>query len=71
MKTGHKCPKCGGTDISHVDGTRAAVMKIKTGVTSAATVSLYVCLGCGFCETWIDSKIDLGDLGRMYPPKKA
>ncbi len=71
MKNTGKCPKCGSTEISNVDGTRTAVMKIRTGVTTNATVSLYVCIGCGFCETWIDSKLDRADLAKIYPPKKA
>ncbi len=70
MKNSKKCPKCGSDAVSHVDGTRTPVMKIRTGVTSNATVSLYLCGNCGFCETWIDSKIDYGDLSRLYPPKK-
>ena len=71
MKTTGKCPKCQSTEISHVDGTRTPVMKIKTGVTSNATVSLYLCGACGFCETWINSKIDRADLAKLYPPGKA
>jgi hypothetical protein len=70
MKFTQKCPKCNGTEISHLEGTKAPLMKIRTGVTSNAIVSLYICLTCGYCEPWIDSKIDLSDVKTMYPPRK-
>lgn len=70
MKNSGKCPKCGGTDLVLVPGTKGAHgagNNIQVGLTnfSAVLVNRYVCCSCGYSEEWIDQK-DLEKLKRYF-----
>lgn len=70
MKHSGKCPKCGGTDLVLVPGTKGAYgagNNIQTGLTtfSAVLVNRYVCCSCGYSEEWIDQK-DLEKIKRYF-----
>ncbi len=70
MKNTGKCPKCGGTDLVFVPGTKGAYgagNNIQMGMTifSAVLVNRYVCCSCGYSEEWIDQK-DLQTLKERF-----
>lgn len=70
MKNTGKCPKCGGTDLILVPGTKGAYgagNNIQLGMTiwSAVLVNRYVCANCGYSEEWIDQK-DLEKLKERF-----
>ena len=63
MKKSKTCPNCQCTEIACVRGTEGEYRSIVLGATltfsDALTVSSYICLNCGFVESYIDSKSDL------------
>ena len=49
------CPKCGGTEILHIDGRSVIGGVIPAGWTGAK-VNRFLCIGCGYSEEWIEPK---------------
>ena len=65
------CPKCQSDDIVRVRGDIYGASYgnyICTGFTllSAAPVTRYVCLDCGFTEEWVESKRDLEKIRKKF-----
>ena len=59
MKHSAVCPKCGGTNLLHIEGTvgpYGSGNHIQTGMFSAVKIHRYLCCGCGYSEEWIDQE---------------
>lgn len=64
------CPKCGGTKIVRVNGTRESYgdgNNMRIGLMTFVMIHRYICCNCGFTEEWIDPK----DLARVESSSKA
>jgi len=59
------CPKCHSTDI-RVSRRRIWATMVPTGPTvfGAVYTSWFICVSCGFVETWVEKKEDLEKIGR-------
>ena len=72
MKNTKKCPKCNNTDIVRIDGHCGPygvgnnIMLGKT-IFSAVKLNSYICLDCGYTESWIDEN----DLKKIAASGKA
>lgn len=71
MKSG-TCPKCEGTDVVRVPGkvgAHGAGSNITVGplIFGAIKVTRFVCLGCGYLESWVEDDAGLETLGRSFP----
>ncbi len=51
MKNGGTCPKCGGRDAVPVPAADGFLPRADVG---ALPVERYLCLGCGYLESWVD-----------------
>lgn len=56
MKTTGKCPKCGGTDVYHNNGTFHYSDRsfIPTWMFGRAPLTTFICASCGFIEDYLD-----------------
>lgn len=71
MKRSAKCPKCKGTKIEPMSYLSPVALDFGTYYLGDRVIpTLYVCLGCGYCETWIKSKDDLSDINKYAASKK-
>ena len=71
MKNTGKCTKCLSGDVARAEGIVGAYgvgNNILTGATifSAVTVTRFICLTCGFCEEWVESKEGLEKIRKNY-----
>jgi hypothetical protein len=57
MRNTKVCPKCGSRDIVIVPGVLNA-LTVSLGVLSTVELKRHLCVGCGFCEEWIDDAED-------------
>lgn len=64
------CPKCDSDEFvaTGFGLTRGRQIGITTGLVTKVAPSVYVCLGCGFLEMWVDSRDDLEEIRRHYLP---
>lgn len=66
MKETKTCPKCGGSHILRVeDGVDSTGISLYLGILSRVPVTRYVCIGCGYTESWVDQQF-LGELKERY-----
>ena len=69
MKNTKICPKCSSSDIVRIvgkTGYRDTANVVSSGLLFTASVSRYVCCGCGFSEEWIENEKDLEKLKKKY-----
>ena len=71
MKSG-TCPKCGssevfaGTDVFPKSGPFTC-NAIPVGLTTMAPLDNYVCVACGYVESYIGRKEDISAIRRKWP----
>jgi predicted nucleic-acid-binding Zn-ribbon protein len=66
MKRHEKCPKCKGTNVEAMHLSSKVALDFGTYYLGDMVIpKLYVCLNCGYCETWIDSQKDLDDIKKF------
>lgn len=68
MKTTGRCPKCDSDAIHVVPGERneMSIMMDWAGFLTSVPVSRYICIACGYVESYIDSAEDRQRIGRKF-----
>lgn len=64
MKTTGKCPKCGTTQIVAIPSALGTYNDIKVDLLHTASVTRYICTGCGYLEQYVEDKKALGTLSQ-------
>jgi len=64
MKDG-TCPKCGAKEVHMVDGNRTSI-EIPLGWASKTFVNLYVCVKCGYVESYVEDMADLPKIAERW-----
>lgn len=69
MKTG-RCPKCGSTDVRVGHGIRGpyGIGSIPLSWFSSIKVDRYVCMYCGYVETYVADQDGLRNVAENWPP---
>ncbi|MBX9685071.1 MAG: hypothetical protein K2X27_00140 [Candidatus Obscuribacterales bacterium] len=70
MKESETCPKCTGTQIEPMNFQNSVALNFGTYYLGDLVVpTLFVCVDCGYCESWIVNQKDLEDI-RKYGQKR-
>ncbi len=73
MKTG-QCPKCGSGDVRTGAGIREKEkIALHTGegiFGSLPKLNQYVCVSCGYIETYLEDAAGLSSVAQHWPPVK-
>lgn len=69
MKTGH-CPKCGSTDVrvGHAIQGTYGIGLIPINMFTRVKVDRYVCMYCGYIESYIADQEDLRKVAENWTP---
>lgn len=70
MKNSGVCPKCGSTEI-RADRRRtwATMVPVASTVFGAVYASRFICVACGFVETWVENEKDLEKIRTRLKPR--
>ena len=60
------CAKCGDREIHVVDGNRTGI-SIPLGWAAKTFVGLYVCVSCGYVESFVEDAADLPKIAEQWP----
>ena len=67
MKKG-RCPKCGGKDV-RAQPLKQARQALQVSALRTANLRYYVCVGCGFVETYLADDKHLKTIADKWKPE--
>ena len=72
MKNTGVCPKCASTEIRVLrKRTWGMLIQLNRTIFGAAYSSWFICVSCGFVETWVESQKDLEKIARKLSSPRA